>query len=98
MDPRRPLLPPSRGGSTRDALKGCQVQCSLRLPPDYVEELRQLAEQSRTSAGGVVMLLLDALDEIRQLAAQNRTTEESVISRLLDAQSRLQGQQTSPAA
>jgi hypothetical protein len=36
------------------------VQCSLRIPPDYLEELHRIAKQNGTSAGGAVMLLVDA--------------------------------------
>jgi hypothetical protein len=34
--------------------------CSLRLPRAYLEELRKIAVQHGTSAGGAVMLLVDA--------------------------------------
>lgn len=33
----------------------------LRIPPAYRDRIRELAERNETSAGGAVMLLLDAL-------------------------------------
>jgi hypothetical protein len=45
-----------------------QVQCTLRIPPADLDELRALAARYATSNGGAVMIMLDAL---HALAARN---------------------------
>lgn len=57
---REPRLPPARGRCP-NGLDEEHVQCMLRIPPAYRDRIRELAERNDTSAGGAVMLLLDAL-------------------------------------
>lgn len=35
------------------------MQCTLRIPAEYLEQIRRIADQHETSNGGAVMLLLE---------------------------------------
>ena len=65
---RRRPLPPVTGKPPNGGLDEPQVQCSLRLPPAYLDGIRELAARHGTSAGGAVMLMLHSLLDIRELA------------------------------
>lgn len=84
MDAAR-RLPPARGRLPDVlSLEEELVQCSLRIPPAYRDQIRELAANNGTSAGGAVMILLDAIDAIRELAASNTNAGSSATS-VLDA-------------
>ena len=82
---RRPTLPPITGKPRNGGLEEPQVQCSLRLPPAYLDGIRELAERHGTSAGGAVMLLLHSVLDIRELAARHRSSATPPALAHLDA-------------
>lgn len=53
------MLPPQPGRKNALIELSGQVQCTLRIPPEYLEEIRQIANQNQTSNGGAVMLLIE---------------------------------------
>ena len=74
--PRR-RLPPPRGRCPLGLEPDWeQVQCTLRIPPAYLDELRALAARHGTSNGGAVMVLLDAL---HTLAARSGTAVDALL-------------------
>jgi hypothetical protein len=53
-------LPPTVGRKRPGYRTEDAVMCSLRIPPEYLEALRQIAQKYETSNGGALMVLVDA--------------------------------------